>query len=238
MSTAVLELTDVSKDFRGLRPLRIERLRVSAGECVAIQGVDLAMAEVFVNLTTGATLPDRGEVRVFGRPTSSIADSADWLTLLDRFGIVSDRAVLLDGLTPLQNLAVPFTLEIEPLAEAALSRVRGLAHEAGLIPTDLDKPVATLDAAARARVRLGRALALDPELILLEHPSAAVDRPGSVALARHVREVARNRSIALVALTADCAFAAEVADRIVTLDARSGRLKESRNGWGFGRWLG
>ena len=56
----------------------------------------------------------RGEVRVFGRPTSAIADSADWLATVDRFGIVSERAVLLEALTVVQNLAMPFTLEIEP----------------------------------------------------------------------------------------------------------------------------
>ena len=203
-----------------------------------IQGIDQPMAEVFVNLATGAMLPDRGEVRVFGRATSSIADGTAWLALLDRFGIVTDRAVLLEALTPLQNLAVPFTLEIDPLPETALPRVRDLAHEAGLAPADLDKPLAALDAAARARVRLGRALALDPALVLLEHPSAAVDGRHAAALGRHVRTVAGKRGIALVALTTDSTFAAEVADRIVMLDARSGRLKESRNGWGFGRRLG
>ena len=67
------------KDYRGLRPLRIERLTLAAGEQVALLGFDQPAAEVFVNLITGATLPDPGEVRVLGRPTAAITDSADWL---------------------------------------------------------------------------------------------------------------------------------------------------------------
>ena len=60
----------MSKDYRGLRPLRIQELRVAAAEHVALVGLDQPMAEVFVNLVTGASLPDHGDVRVFGRSTS------------------------------------------------------------------------------------------------------------------------------------------------------------------------
>ena len=69
MSDLVLELFEISKDYRGLRPLRIERLDLSQGESVAILGLDQAGAEVFVNLVTGATLPEHGAVKLFGRPT-------------------------------------------------------------------------------------------------------------------------------------------------------------------------
>jgi len=77
VSAPVLELSDVSKEYRGLRPLRIARLLVAATDQIAIVGLDRAAAEVFVNLVTGTTLPDVGEVRLFGRPTTAIADSAD-----------------------------------------------------------------------------------------------------------------------------------------------------------------
>jgi ABC-type lipoprotein export system ATPase subunit len=106
---------------------------VQAGEHIAIIGLDQVTAEVFVNLVTGATLPDRGEVRLFGRPTSAIADSADWLAVVDRFGIVSPRAVLLDSLTVVQNLAMPFTLD-EPPAEDIRRRAVALAERGGWTP--------------------------------------------------------------------------------------------------------
>mgnify|MGYP003576561623 CR=1 FL=1 len=88
----VVELRGVTKDYQSLRPLRIERLELRQGQSIAILGLDLPMAEVLVNLITGANLPDTGEVRIFGRATSEITDAQDWVAALDRFGLISDRA--------------------------------------------------------------------------------------------------------------------------------------------------
>jgi predicted ABC-type transport system involved in lysophospholipase L1 biosynthesis ATPase subunit len=235
VTPAVLEFAGISKDYRGLRPLRIADLRVAAGEQVAILGFDQFSAEIFVNLATGATLPDAGEVRILGRPTSAISDSADWLATVDRFGIVSERAVLLDQLTVVQNLAMPFTLDIEPPADDIRTRAEGLACEAGLPPASWTRPVADLDAVDRVRVRLGRALALDPAVLLLEHASASVPRDQVAALACGMRDLARRRGVALVAVTADEAFARAVASRVLTLQLSSGRLTERTTRWFGGR---
>ncbi len=110
--TPIAELLEVSKDYHALRPLRIARLAIAPRDRVALLGLDQTAAEVLVNLITGATLPDHGDVRVFGRSTAAIADSQAWLALLDRFGIASERAVLLDHLSLIQNLCVPFSLDI------------------------------------------------------------------------------------------------------------------------------
>jgi ABC-type transporter Mla maintaining outer membrane lipid asymmetry ATPase subunit MlaF len=222
----VLEVSDVSKDYRGLRPLRLASLAVHAGEHVTLLGLDQTAAEVFVNLVTGATLPDRGEVRLFGRSTAAITDSADWLAVVDRFGIVSPRAVLLDGLTVVQNLAMPYTLEIEPPADDIRQRVVALAKRVGLEEVALDRPVGELGPSGLARVRLGRALALDPAVVILEHPTAGIPREAVAELAAQCRAV----SAATIALTADGEFAASLADRCLTLDPATGRL-EGRSGW-------
>jgi ABC-type transporter Mla maintaining outer membrane lipid asymmetry ATPase subunit MlaF len=163
---------------------------------------------------TGATLPERGEVRLFGRSTSAISEGAEWLSLVDRFGIVSERAVLLDQFSVIQNLAVPFTLEIEPPPGDVRDRAIALAREVGIAESSFDRPVAHLRPAGRARLRLGRALALDPAILILEHASA----------------VARRRGAAILALTADRQFADAVARRVLTHDAATGRLSEQR-GW-------
>jgi ABC-type transporter Mla maintaining outer membrane lipid asymmetry ATPase subunit MlaF len=227
----VLELSDVSKDYRGLRPLRIAGLTVQPGEHIAIIGLDQTTAEVFVNLVTGATLPDRGEVRLFGRPTSAITDSADWLAVVDRFGIVSPRAVLLDSLTVVQNLAMPFTLDIEPPADDIRLRAVALAERVGLDAASLDRPVAELGPAALVRIRLGRALALGPGVVILEHPTAEIPPEASLELAALCRVI----SAATIALTADAAFAEAAAERCLTLDPATGRLAQ-RAGW-FSRLL-
>lgn len=238
MTAPVLELTDVSKNYGGLRPLRIQRLTVAPAECVAILGVDQPMAEVFVNLVTGASLPDAGSVAVFGTPTSAIADSTEWLAVVDRFGIVSDRAVMLEGMTVLQNLAVPFTLDIEPPSDESRQRAAALAREVDLAESDWDKPVATLTAASRACVRLARLLALNPDVLLLEHPTASLDRAHVEMFARRVRSVADCRGAAVVVLTADQPFAESVGGRVALLEGATGRLTERRRSKWFGQWLG
>ena len=229
--TPVLELAGISRDYRALRPLRIAELRVAAGDRVAILGLDAAAAEVFVNLATGAALPDTGQVTLFGRATSAIGDSAEWLATVDRVGIVSERAVLLEQLTVIQNLAMPFTLAIEPPADEVRDRAAAIAREVRLPEAAWTQPVARLDAAGKVRVRLGRAVALDPAVLLLEHASAAVEPGNAKQLGADIAALAGARGAALVALTADDVFARAVAARVLTLQPSTGALKQQRRGW-------
>jgi ABC-type transporter Mla maintaining outer membrane lipid asymmetry ATPase subunit MlaF len=230
----ILDASDVSKAYGALRPLRIARLSVAAGESVAILGLDQPAAEMLLNLITGATLSDRGDVRTFGKSTAAIADSAEWLAHVDRFGIVSERAVLLDGLSVIQNLAIPFTLEIEPPPDEVRVRAERLAAEVGVDAAKWPRPVREIDVATRARVRLARALALDPEVLLIEHLSAGLEREAAVSLGAGIRRVAEHRGAALIAATADREFAHAIAARVLTLDPATGRLSE-RRGWLRGR---
>jgi ABC-type transporter Mla maintaining outer membrane lipid asymmetry ATPase subunit MlaF len=231
VTPAALAIAGLTKDYRGLRPLRIQQLTVGAEETVAILGLDQASAEVFVNLVTGATLPDNGSVHVFGLDTSSIADGIAWLQTLDRFGIVTERAVLLDQLTVIQNLAIPFTLEVEPPSAEVRHAAETIAREIGLPEASWTAAIATLDADGRARVRLGRALAANPSLLLLEHVSAGLPRPAATQLGGDIRRIAAARRIAALAATADEPFARSVAGRVLKLEAASGRLVEHRRGW-------
>jgi predicted ABC-type transport system involved in lysophospholipase L1 biosynthesis ATPase subunit len=231
VTSPALEFAGVSKDYRGLRPLRIAALIVAPGEHIAILGLDRPAAEVFINLATGATLPDTGDVNVLGRPTSAISDSADWLATVDRFGIVSERAVLLGELTVIQNLAMPFTLQIEPPSPAVRGRAASLAREVGLPEVLWDAPVGQLDPAALVGVRLGRAIALDPAILLLEHISAAVGRDEVSGLGARIRAVASGRGAAMVAVSGDEVFAKAVAGRVLTLEPATGQLKERRRHW-------
>ena len=228
--TPILRLAGVSKAYGGLRPLRIEELSVGERDSIAVVGFDQAAAEVLVNLITGATLPEAGQVTVFGQSTRDIADSQEWLSLVDRVGIVTERAVLLDSLSVLQNLAMPFTLDIDPLPDDARARASRLAGHVGLTESQWSAPVAGLDAAGRLRVRVARALALEPPILLLEHASAGLTAADAAAMGVQLREIARERGAALLAITADEAFARAVAERVLRWEPASGRLAE-RRGW-------
>ena len=225
MAAPVLELTGVSKNYGALRPLRIEHLVVSPGNQVALMGLDQPAAEVLINLLTGASLPDSGEVRIFGRSTSEISDSADWLATLDRFGIVSERAALLEPMTVIQNMALPFSLEIEPPPADVARKAMALATSAGLNDSMWERRVGDLDPLARMRVRLGRALAFEPAVLLLEHPSASLSREQVVSFGVDVRMLAERHAIATLAITADAEFAGAVSAVALALEPATGRLR-------------
>lgn len=224
----ILELTDVSKSYGGLRPLRIRRLAVTSGSVVALSGFDQATAEVFVNLATGATLPEEGIVSVFGRPTSEIADSADWLATVDRFGILSERVVLLNQFTPLQNIAMSLTLDVEPLPAGVRDQAETLAREAGLDGDVLDHPVGEGGVALRHRVRLARALAVSPAVLLVEHPMAGLEAHEVAPLALDITRAAASRDLAVIVLAADAPRATPFAPRVLALNGGTGELTETR----------
>lgn len=230
----LVQLRDVQKDYGGLRPLRIRELLLEKRERASILGLDAAAAEVLVNLITGASLPDAGEVKIFGTPTSAISDSADWLRLLDRIGIVSARAVLLNDLTVGQNMTVPFTLELDPPPQAIAESVVALAEETGLEAGLLDVKSAKATEEVRARVRLARAIALSPEVLLLEHASASVPSEAVERFAACVVRVAERRQLAVLALTADRRFADALGGRLLALHPATGELGPLT---GWRRWI-
>jgi predicted ABC-type transport system involved in lysophospholipase L1 biosynthesis ATPase subunit len=226
-----VQLRNVVKDYQSLRPLRVRQLDVGPEGAVALMGFDAPASEVFVNLLTAASLPDTGEVLVFGSPTRAIDRHTEWMALLDRFGLISARSVLLDQLTAEQNLAIPFTLTVESMPDGVRRQVHRLADEIGLTSHQLQQSTSALSPDGVLRVRLGRALALDPQVLLAEHPNASVSREDALAFARDLSRIRRDRRIASIVLTADRKFAELACDEILTLSAATGELKADTSAW-------
>jgi ABC-type transporter Mla maintaining outer membrane lipid asymmetry ATPase subunit MlaF len=232
--TPALEITGVTKSYQALRPLRLQSLSVAPAERVAVSGVDAGAAEILVNLITGATLPDEGQVRVFGRLTSDIANTHEWLAWLDQFGIVSTRSVLLDGATVEQNLAMPLTLQIDPIPPEISEKVAALAQECGIGGSGQDwlrRTTAEAPPEVRVRIHLARAVALGPSLLLLEHPTATIPEPHRAAFADQVIAVTAGRGIGALVITQDDELARRVASRALRLEAATGVLKPVKRGW-------
>ena len=226
-----LEMRGIVKSYNALRPLRIAELSVAPSSRVAVAGIDAAGAEVMLNLVTGASLPDQGEVRVFGRPTSDVTDGDEWLASLDRFGIVSERAVLLEGATLTQNLALPFALDIDPVPPETVARVEALADECGIPREQLSSRAGDIPAAVRTRVHLARAIALNPQLLLLEHPTATLDERERAAFGGVVARVCDQRALTMLAVTQDLEFASAAAHKTLTLQGATGQLIAARRSW-------
>jgi len=203
----LVSITGLHKEYQGLRPLRMRAFHLHAGDVVALAGLDERAAEILVGLLTGAALPDQGEVRLFEQATSSITDTEAWLALLDRVGLVTTRAVLIEPFTVRQNLALPFTIALDPVPAEWIAKVDDLAREAGIPEAQWDRPVGHADADTQARVRVARALALDPAVLLVEHPTATMPRDRVPGFGVDLGRLARARQLALLAITADEEFA-------------------------------
>lgn len=223
--TPLVSLRGVVKQYQALRPLRVRELLVGEQQIVSLVGLDAAAAEVLVGLITGALLPDQGEVRLFGCSTADVQDTDGWLALLDRVGIVTERAVLIQQFTAEQNIAMPFTLDLEPVASEVRPQVEGLAREVALDEALWRVPVGRVGAEGQARVRIARALALRPQLMLAEHPSAALPPAAVDRVARDLAHIAAARSMAVVAITGDEAFARALGGTVLNHHAATGELR-------------
>jgi ABC-type transporter Mla maintaining outer membrane lipid asymmetry ATPase subunit MlaF len=227
---ALLHCEGVVKHYRGLRPFRLRDLRVAPAERVVMAGFDVVTAELFTNLVNGATLPDEGEVRVAGTSTASVTTEAEWLASLDRFGVVTVRAVLLDGMTVLQNIALPLSIEIDPMSPGLAAQAQALGAEVGIGPEWWSRQVHEAGADVRMRIHLARAIALSPDLLLLEHPTAPLEPEARAEYARLVADVVTRRALTVVACSQDRRFAAAVATRYLQLQPATGELVEIQAG--------
>lgn len=225
MSAPLLEMAGVEKDYHTLRPLRIRDLIVRAGDVFSISGIDMLGAETFVHLVTGATLPDAGDVTLFGRNTRTITDGEAWLTSLDGVGMITARGVLIEAFTVLQNIALSLTLTVDPIDPRVIPQAGALARDAGIAADLFDLPAGKTAPDITMRVHLARALALGPKLLIAEHPSAVLSRDSVAGFGGDLGNVARTRGLGLITITADDSLAKAVGGTRLELVAATGELR-------------
>jgi predicted ABC-type transport system involved in lysophospholipase L1 biosynthesis ATPase subunit len=224
-TSPLLEIRGLVKNYQALRPLRMQALTVAAGDVTSVSGLDAVAAETFVHLVTGATLPDAGDVALFGHNTNAITDGDAWLKSLDGIGMVTSRGILIEMFTALQNIAMSFTLEVDPIDPAVVPHAEALAREVGLDPADLHVPAGKLPPQSQMRIHVARALALGPRLLIAEHASATLSRDSVSAFGADLARLARARGLGLLALTADDELAKAIGGLRLDLVPATGELK-------------
>lgn len=223
-SPPFISLRGIVKPFGGPQPLKIDTFDLAHGEHVVLSGLDALAAEMFIHVLTGAALPEHGRVEVFGQSTHDIQTDTAWLASLDRFGLVSNRAVLLDQSTIAQNLALPMTLSIDPMADDVRAAVEQLAAEVGLPQARLDALGGSMNPDERMRAHLARAIATNPVVLLLEHPTTSLGE-GAAAFGETLRAMSEKRGLAWLALSEDDAFARASGGRALRLDPQTGDVR-------------
>ena len=227
MNAPLIEIASVVKAYGGPQPLRLSEFRLDRGDRVTLTGFDAGAAETLIHLITGAALPDEGDVRIEGTSTRGIATDTAWLSSLDRFGLVTERAVLIEKLTVADNLALPLTLSIDPVPDSVRPQVEQLARNVELPLDRLTVVVEKLTPAERARLHLARAIATNPAVLLFEHGTTALDGAAAASLGATLKRIADARGLAWIVFSEDERFARAAGGKRLRLDSASGKLLET-----------
>jgi signal transduction histidine kinase/ABC-type multidrug transport system ATPase subunit len=214
----VLEVRGLSKRFGALQVLDDVSLTVTAGEAVAIVGDNGAGKSTLAKCIARALRPDSGEILLGGRPVGAGRDDA----LAGGVGVVWQDLSLCDNLDSVANLFLGRERGRPLLAEAAMrSEARRLLDRVGIEIPDLSRPVASLSGGQRQAVAVTRALAGDPQVLILDEPTANLGHNETRAVLALVRELrARGTTVVLISHHLDQVF--NLVDRILVL--RQGRL--------------
>ena len=204
----ILEFSHVSKGFNDTPVLRDLSFQVAEGEFVVILGFSGLGTTTLMTLMAGLTLPDRGEVRFKGAPVTGPGPER---------GLVFQSYALMPWLTVAGNirLAVEATHK-GPKAEreaevARYIRMVGLSHAADRHPSELSGGM-------RQRVAVARALAMRPEVLLMDEPLSALDALTRANVASEIEAIWRAERRTAVMITNDVDEALILADRILCLN--------------------
>jgi len=140
--------------------------------------------------------------------------------------MISARGILVEAFSVLQNIALSLTLDVDPIDARFVSQAGALAREAGIDAALFDVPAGRVPPDTQMRVHLARALALEPQLLVAEHPSASLPRDSVAGFGADLARVARGRGIALVAITADDSLSKAIGGSRLELVAASGEVRQ------------
>jgi len=213
----VVAVENLRKTFAGHTVLNGISLSVGRGETLAVLGRSGTGKSVLLRLIIGLETPDSGSIRIHGQDINGLA--------LDRMGEIRKKmgflfqhAALYDSLTVGENVAFPLVHHRRDMSKSERGdRVKQLLAEVGM-KGDLDKMPSDISGGMQKRVGLARALALEPEILLLDEPTAGLDPISSGEIDDLILKLQRERRMASIVVTHDLHSARTIADRLALLD--------------------
>ena len=208
-----LSIDRLTKRFGATEVLRGIDLRIGGGELVALLGPSGSGKTTLLRIIAGLDWPDAGRLTL---------GDADWLRLDARernTGFVFQHYALFPHMTVRDNIAFGLTVRpraTRPARQEIAAKVEELLHFLQ-IPHLADRFPAALSGGQRQRVALGRALAISPEVLLLDEPFGALDAAVRRDLRRWLREVHEASGTTTIFVTHDQEEAFELADRVVVM---------------------
>ena len=224
----ILQLNNISLRFAGLTALDDVSLSVEAGSLHAVIGPNGAGKTSLFNCISGVYQPSAGEVHFGGRRLNGLSPHA-----VAGLGVARmfQNLALFDNLTTLQNLLVgahhgfgsQWWQDLLWLGQSRREEIR--AREIAEQVMDFlelaawrEYPVGLLPYGVRKRIELGRALAMQPKLLLLDEPAAGLNREEKEELASFMIDIREELGITQVLIEHELGFVMDLADQIAVLD--------------------
>jgi phospholipid/cholesterol/gamma-HCH transport system ATP-binding protein len=211
----VIKIENLVKEFGGRRVLDGINLEIYKGESFVIMGGSGCGKSTVLRHIIGGLRPDAGKVYLFGEDIS-VAGEDKMDGFKKRFGMLFQSAALFDSLTVEENISLPLRehtkldahiIKIMVKMKLELLGLRGFGH---LFPSQLSGGM-------KKRVGLARAIALDPEIIFYDEPSAGLDPVVTAVIDKLIVDLSEKLSITSVIVTHDMSSVFRIADRIAML---------------------
>jgi phospholipid/cholesterol/gamma-HCH transport system ATP-binding protein len=195
-------------------------LEVRRGEILGVVGGSGTGKSVMMRSIIGLQRPDDGEVRVFGEPMLD-RDDAQLQGIRKRWGILFQGAALFSTLTVAENVQVPLREFYPRLSEKLLDEIAAYKIVmVGLAPDAGPKFPAELSGGMKKRAGIARALALDPDLLFLDEPTAGLDPIGAAAFDQLIVDLRERLGLTVFLITHDLDTLYTICDRVAVLADR------------------
>ncbi|PKM62126.1 MAG: glycine/betaine ABC transporter ATP-binding protein [Firmicutes bacterium HGW-Firmicutes-4] len=210
----MIEFRDVSQQYEAEKPIiRNLNLIVSQGEFVVLIGPSGCGKTTLLKMMNGLIKPDSGEIRIKGK------ELKEWdpITLKRNIGYVIQQVGLFPHLSIEKNIA--YALDIQKVSETVKKeRARELIQLVGLEENYLAKYPNELSGGQKQRVGIARALAADPEIILMDEPLGAVDQINRGVLQDEIIRIYQTLNKTIVFVTHDIEEAIKLGTKIVVMN--------------------
>ena len=213
----VIAVENLRKTFGSLMVLNGISLIVNRGETLAVLGRSGTGKSVLLRIIIGLETPDSGSVCIHGQNIVGLAIDRMG-EIRKKMGFLFQHEALYDSLTVAENVAFPLVHHRKEMSRSERGeRVNQLLAEVGM-KGDFGKMPSDISGGMQKRVGLARALALEPEILLLDEPTAGLDPISSGEIDDLILKLQRERKMASVVVTHDLHSAKTIANRLALLD--------------------